>query len=33
MKKVRFTETQIISVVKQQEAGSSIKDQRALLLF
>lgn len=26
MKKVRFTETQIISVLKQQEAGISVKD-------
>ena len=26
MKKVRFTETQIISVLKQQEAGMSVKD-------
>jgi len=26
MKKVRFTETQIISILKQQEAGISIKD-------
>lgn len=26
MKKVRFTETQIISILKQQEAGRSIKD-------
>lgn len=26
MKKVRFTETQIISVLKQQEAGLSVKD-------
>lgn len=26
MKKVRFTETQIISILKQQEAGLSIKD-------
>jgi putative transposase len=26
MKKVRFTETQIISILKQQEAGKSIKD-------
>jgi putative transposase len=26
MKKVRFTETQIISILKQQEAGRSIKE-------
>ena len=26
MKKVRFTETQIISILKQQEAGISVKD-------
>lgn len=26
MKKVRFTETQIISILKQQDAGISIKD-------
>jgi putative transposase len=26
MKKVRFTETQIISILKQQEAGLSVKD-------
>jgi putative transposase len=26
MKKVRFTETQIISILKQQEAGITIKD-------
>jgi putative transposase len=26
MKKVRFTETQIISILKQQEAGISIRD-------
>lgn len=26
MKKVRFTETQIISILKQQEAGKSVKD-------
>jgi len=26
MKKVRFTETQIVSILKQQEAGISIKD-------
>ena len=26
MKKVRFTETQIISILKQQEAGIAIKD-------
>lgn len=26
MKKVRFTESQIISILKQQEAGISIKD-------
>ena len=26
MKKVRFTETQIISILKQQEAGISIKE-------
>ena len=26
MKKVRFTETQIICILKQQEAGRSIKD-------
>jgi len=26
MKKVRFTETQVISILKQQEAGISIKD-------
>jgi len=26
MKKVRFAETQIISILKQQEAGISIKD-------
>lgn len=26
MKEVRFTETQIISILKQQEAGRSIKD-------
>ena len=26
MKKVRFPETQIISILKQQEAGRSIKD-------
>ena len=26
MKKVRFTETQIISILKHQEAGISIKD-------
>jgi putative transposase len=26
MKKVRFTETQIISILKQQEAGMSVKD-------
>ena len=26
MKKVRFTETQIISILKQQEAGVSVKD-------
>src|ERR1700744_6557001 len=26
MKKVRFTETQIISLLKQQEAGISVKD-------
>lgn len=26
MKKVRFTETQIISILKQQEAGRTIKD-------
>jgi putative transposase len=26
MKKVRFTETQIISILKQQEGGRSIKD-------
>ena len=26
MKKVRFTETQIISILKKQEAGISIKD-------
>ena len=26
MKKIRFTETQIISVLKQQEAGLSVKD-------
>ncbi|WP_205514134.1 transposase [Longitalea arenae] len=25
MKKVRFTETQIISIIKQQEAGISVK--------
>ena len=26
MKKVRFTETQIVSILKQQEAGITIKD-------
>lgn len=26
MKKVRFTETQIISILKQQEAGIAVKD-------
>jgi putative transposase len=26
MKKVRFTETQIISILKQQEAGKTVKD-------
>jgi len=26
MKKVRFTETQIISILKQQEAGRSVRD-------
>jgi putative transposase len=26
MKKVRFTETQIISILKQQEAGLSVKE-------
>lgn len=26
MKKVRFTETQIISILKQQEVGISVKD-------
>jgi putative transposase len=26
MKKVRFTETQIISILKQQEAGIPVKD-------
>ena len=26
MKKVRFTETQIISILKQQEAGMSVRD-------
>lgn len=26
MKKVRFTETQIISILKQQEAGISVRD-------
>lgn len=26
MKKVRFTETQIISILKQQEAGMSVKE-------
>ena len=26
MKKTRFTETQIISILKQQEAGISVKD-------
>lgn len=26
MKKVRFTETQIVSILKQQEAGISVKD-------
>ena len=26
MKKTRFTETQIVSILKQQEAGRSVKD-------
>jgi len=26
MKKTRFTETQIVSILKQQEAGKSVKD-------
>lgn len=26
MKKTRFTETQIVAIIKQQEAGSSVKD-------
>jgi hypothetical protein len=32
MKKTRFTETQIISILKQQEAGRSVKDLAKMLL-